>query len=851
MLVRTPTRVLLSFSISKVLTALLVLTLCAGCGKGDREAVDADATPSEPATNEVSDTGFLIREGVGNSEIVTIENPPRMVRFAATELQTYLEKITGAKVPIVNQTSGGGTIPIYVGISPATENLELSTEGLQYGAFRMAAGKDWLALLGPDKDFEPIEPWGRKRGESARVNAEFEKIAGMPFASNMSNLYQRFLEDIDVWDVDDRGTLNAVYTYLESLGVRWFAPGELGEVVPELVSIQLPAPKNEEVTPDFALRRISFYHTFFGKPELTLWALRMRTNIGHDLIGLTQHCHGLRFVHETDGMKKLHPEFYAVWDGVSAADHRGGQGAVSLGHEELFDVHLKYVRTIFDHYNEPMVSIEPVDGTGALICDRDKHLAEPERGGRGVLSNYVWGYVDRVAREIHKSHPDRMVSGLAYSAYFDPPTAIETMSPNLALFQARWRANFGDEEYREQMRNNREEWLKKLPSGMLFLHEYYLHAVPGNQGRPVYFTKLIADDLRELKGKSMGEIIEVYDHRPNRPFPWDEFAVNHLNLYVTMQLLWDVDQSLESLLDDYYTKYYGPAAEPMRAFIEYSEANWSVMSQQVEPVRTALDLLNTAHAAAPDGTPFAERIQRVLDFCQEPMDSLIATLGKKRNLDSPYRVLISNNLLEKGLRLSDNRIDGVLEPEFWPDVRRESFRPSMPDGAVSASTTFQAIREDNFIYIAFRCQEPDMENLAITTTDNDDPKIFDGDFVSLIIETGTHSYYEIAVNPAGAVFEADRAEDSPVEWRSEAIVGVHKGADFWSVEIRLPIMGAGARVLDPKSGIDGARPSDLYPWFFNAGRQRVSGEKVEFTSIFPTGQPDLHNIEAAGKMWGK
>ena len=144
-----------------------------------------------------------------------------------------------------------------------------------------------------------------------------------------------------------------------------------------------------------------------------------------------------------------------------------------------------------------------------------------------------------------------------------------------------------------------------------------------------------------------------------------------------------------------------------------------------------------------------------------------------------------------------------------------------------------------------------MENLSIPTTANDDPKIFDGDFVSLIIETGTHSYYEIAVNPAGAVFEADRAEGGSVEWRSGALVGVQKGSDFWSVEIRLPIMGAGARVLDPMSGIDGGRPSDLYPWFFNAGRQRVRGDIVEFSSLFPTGQPDLHNLEAAGKMWGK
>jgi hypothetical protein len=34
--------------------------------------------------------------------------------------------------------------------------------------------------------------------------------------------------------------LNAVHDYLRGLGVRWFMPGELGEVVPKMASIPLP-----------------------------------------------------------------------------------------------------------------------------------------------------------------------------------------------------------------------------------------------------------------------------------------------------------------------------------------------------------------------------------------------------------------------------------------------------------------------------------------------------------------------------------------------------------------------------------------------------------------------------------
>ncbi len=43
-----------------------------------------------------------------------------------------------------------------------------------------------------------------------------------------------------LWQFDERGSFNAVCGYLRSLGVRWYLPGELGEVVPKMKSIPLP-----------------------------------------------------------------------------------------------------------------------------------------------------------------------------------------------------------------------------------------------------------------------------------------------------------------------------------------------------------------------------------------------------------------------------------------------------------------------------------------------------------------------------------------------------------------------------------------------------------------------------------
>jgi hypothetical protein len=130
-------------------------------------------------------------------------------------------------------------------------------------------------------------------------------------------------------------------------------------------------------------------------------------------------------------------------------------------------------------------------------------------------------------------------------------------------------------------------------------------------------------------------------------------------------------------------------------------------------------------------------------------------------------------------------------------------------------------------------------------------KLHEGDHVSLLIETPSHSYYEIAVCPSGAVLEADRGEGGSEKWTSGTRVAVHRGDNFWSVEMRLPIAGEGARVLDPLKGIDGAQPKDLFPWYFNVCRQRVRGADIERTAFSPTGKEDFHVTEKFAKLWGK
>jgi len=203
--------------------------------------------------------------------------------------------------------------------------------------------------------------------------------------------------------------------------------------------------------------------------------------------------------------------------------------------------------------------------------------------------------------------------------------------------------------------------------------------------------------------------------------------------------------------------------------------------------------------------------------------------------------------------MKEKSVDGRLDETFYPKERRLMTVSHQLNGKpAEEETKFQIFREGNMLYVGIRCSEKDMEHLDIPTTESGDPKILDGDHVTLLVETSNHSYYEISVNPAGAVLEKDHSDnDQGAKWTSGAEVAVLKGEDFWNVEIALPIAGEGAKVLDPLRGMDGARPSEFYPWYFNVGRQRVRDIAVERTAFSPTGTDNLHVVEKFAHLWGK
>lgn len=792
-----------------------------------------------------AEPAFIVEDGEAKAEIVMPENPPDSVQYAALELQTYIEKMTGARLPIIPDIALAKDesahlltryppetpslpIRIYVGQSWHTDQLGITTEGLKWGGYRVKSGKDWLVLMGRDSDFIPQGIWGRTRNDwLQRGQQEWEEAIGdyhwiNPIGGRMFNEYNPLTR---LWSHDEKGSVNAVCGFLRELGVRWYMPGELGEIVPKMASIALPE-VDKTVNPAFFLRKFSFnkYGLHRAQPEV-FWSLRLGANepFGFNLY------HGQREVTRPAETRRQHPDYLALYNGKRDVVEKTGNPCLSS--EGLFQENLAYARLMFDMYNLPAISVWPDDGF-TLICECEKCEGkdDPERGRQGVLSNYVWGFTERLARELYKTHPDRLIIGGAYSTYYLPPDNIEGFSPNVAvhIVNARRRYHRGDEHEREKRQVVRQ-WAG-LTGGKVIAFMNY--------GGAANTPHLFAEDIKAYQDLIIGE--DMWG--PYERGTLATIGFTHLNYYVCARLWWDPDTDIDALLDEYYQNFYGPAAKQMEAFIDFYEVEQKNMASinSAETIKQALDLFDAALAQVEPDSVYGQRLALFSEGLKAKR-KFYAQIKDGRENPPVFDVQPVSG---------DITIDGELSEPLWQELPGTLVHLESGE-AMEYPAHFQIGLQDNNLYVGIKCMDQPGNPVNIAPTDGqDDSALWNGDAVEILLETPALSYYQIAINPAGVVTDLDRSEPlvSAFNWNAEATVAtqINEEEGTWTVEVRIPFTPS---TQDPLHEIIGSAPSAEQPWFFNIARQRVRDAGTEKSAFSPTGHPrSFHKILKFGKL---
>ncbi len=330
---------------------------------------------------------FIVEQGKPLAEIIISANPVRMQRLAAHEFQMQIEKISGARLPIVTAPSGRG-VKIFIGSS---EHNPISATGLSDGGFRITTGADWMSLIGDDSEFTPVEPFAKNNSDIPRAQAQWEKMVGAPYGMPSTGLYKNRLrlagdigkpdgavtqpnETLDIWGLDERGSFNAVCGYLQKLGARWYLPGELGEVLPTMKTISL-ALIDEIVQPDFPLRQFNFRFGTAG-PETSMWVMRLGLRNDERL----QIAHGISTMTNRQAVFDAHPDWFAIYGGKTDFKPGDSKCQVCYSNDRLFVETVRWARAQLDTYKLETVSIMPPDGYTAICqCEKCKGKDSPQR----------------------------------------------------------------------------------------------------------------------------------------------------------------------------------------------------------------------------------------------------------------------------------------------------------------------------------------------------------------------------------------------------------------------------------------------------------------------------------------
>ena len=161
-------------------------------------------------------------------------------------------------------------------------------------------------------------------------------------------------------------------------------------------------------------------------------------------------------------------------------------------------------------------------------------------------------------------------------------------------------------------------------------------------------------------------------------------------------------------------------------------------------------------------------------------------------------------------------VDGKLDDPCWQGAQQAvGFMPRGKVEAVDPATEVMSVYDDRFLYFAAKAHEPDLANI---TGNRRAPWRGDG-FEFFVGPAQSQTYYQFVINCKGDVYTGQHTSQGHQRYDSGLRIGIHRGMDFWSLEIAIPFAELGVSV-----------PEDNQRWAFNVVRnQAASGTSRNFT----------------------
>jgi hypothetical protein len=467
----------------------------------------------------------------------------------------------------------------------------------------------------------------------------------------------------------DDGAIHGVLRLLQDLGIEFFTMTDYSLPEEKILCVEMG---HSEANPAIG------YHFALGAGRLT-----SSVALGHsdfDLmpwgrrIGRWDGCiHTSSLLVDPHVFFEDHPEYFAMnGDGKRAWPSRGpGDLHLCMSNPDVQRIATETVLKWIDA--EPwgdLFFVSPGDGHGWCTCENCRKWDVETNEPAGTLSDRNLRFVNVVAREVAKTHPDKTIMTLAYCGCRKVPREVKP-EPNVGIMYCTYPPSWTCANHLLCPGNRRgvkelSEWALQYP-GQIFIYDYPLFGERPKSGLYVWVEKIQMYANLGIRG------LYLCGQKGN-----DDFFN-----YVLNKVIWDPQTDVEAHIDRFMTFHYGDALAPvMREYFNLVAEKEQVRSlHRYDQVPVDDDFLDRGR----------KLLDRALEIAEENESPHIGEIcSKKRHLF--YAHLASFNKA-KGLlgdELKRYAVDlaellnlyiecGVEQPAFRVTVRDMLMRDALID----------------------------------------------------------------------------------------------------------------------------------------------------------------------------
>jgi hypothetical protein len=418
-----------------------------------------------------------------------------------------------------------------------------------------------------------------------------------------------------------RGTLFAAYDFLESLGCRWVMPGPFGEIYPSMKTIATSISKTEN--PSHSER---YWWCTYGNAEgYARWTLRTKGTfvraLGDSMVAQGHSLAGPLRAAKAQG-KVLTDDYYALVGGKPTDQNP------NFSNPKVWDL---YAENYIDYFKknpvEKYVSISAEDG---LVLDEHPESLKMNSddydwiGGAKSATDMLWGFHNQVLDRVCKVFPDKKFGVLIYANNMIPPRKSK-VHKNMALVFAPLTICPLHDVRDPKCKTNRvyqqwfTEWMKqaRAAGAETYYYDYEPTGYSWNVAMICPRWGIIGRNYPWFYSLGLsGHTTQGHD----------DWASCGLNNYLMQKLYWNANLNYKDVIADYAKARFGAAAPAMIEYYDAYEkrmneipdlyqnevwANHLVLTPEVR--KAARDILQRAVAAA-DSERAKAHVQTMVDL---------------------------------------------------------------------------------------------------------------------------------------------------------------------------------------------------------------------------------------------